>query len=68
MYPPITAEHIRELLTTMDGLFYIVQVVVPVFMLFVTCFIKVAIFLILVRVAQVLAAIAKYIKAKAHAQ
>lgn len=64
MYPPITAEHIRELLTTMDGLFFIVQVVVPVFMLFVTCFIKVAILLILLRVCGVLRAVRDYIDSR----
>lgn len=64
MWPSITSDAIRDLLTTMDGLFYIVNVVVPIFMLLCVCATKVIILMILLRVCGVIRAVRDYIDSR----
>ncbi len=67
MWPSITSDAIRDLLTTMDGLFYIVNVIVPLLMLFLKCVTMLAMFLILWHVAGLVRAITRFIRSHTHA-
>lgn len=52
----MTSDTIRDLFTSLDGLFFTVNVMVPVFLLFVSVAIKVAVLVILIRVGQLIRA------------